>query len=222
MPTLTDSKPKTRREKAEARSQQILDAALRLFAENGFAATTTKQIAQEVGVTEGLIFHYYPSKADLLRAITKQRRTFMGEVKALLEDADDRPATAVLQGIVFGWVEVIHRQADLVTMLLVESQSNEEVATAFRGVMAETIGAMVGYLGSRMAAGELRHDLSPRTSAMMFFSSLMMFFLANRQLEGPAWTASATAFTTELLDTWFRGALADPATPPAPRGSGSH
>lgn len=211
----------TRREKAEARRQQILDAALDLFARQGFSATTTKQIAERVGVTEGLIFHYYPSKSDLLRALTRQRSTIMGEVQALLAGVDNKPAAEVLQNIVLGWVDVIHRQANLVTMLLVESQSNPELALAFRDVMAETIGAMTAYLDARVKAGELRGDLRTHTSAMMFFSSLMMFFLANRQLTGADWTRSATAFTSSMLDTWFQGAIRPGAPLPRPPATDS-
>lgn len=205
--------PRSRRQHSVARRQQILDAALTLFARHGFAATSTKRIAQEVGVTEGLIFHYFGSKSELLRELTRQRRTFMGEVRAILTEADGRPAREVLRTIVLGWVEAIQRQGDLVTMLLVESQSNAELNEAFRGVIEETVGAMEAYLTARVAAGELRRDLPTRTSAMMFFSSLMMFFLAHRHLEGDAWRRQASAFTQEMLDTWFAGALPPGATP---------
>ncbi len=200
----------TRREQAEVRKQQILDAALNLFAQHGFAATSTKRIAQEVGVTEGLIFHYFPSKADLLMAVATQRRTFLGEATALLEQAQGRPARVVLGGIVLGWVEAIQRQAELVTMLLVESQTNPELAEVFRGVVRQMVTAMTGYLAGRVRAGELRSDLPVTTSSMVFFSSLMMFFLTNRELAPSEWQVRATEFTTEMLDAWFRGALASP------------
>ncbi len=208
MPSSLKDKRPTRREQAEARKQQIVDAALNLFAQHGFAATSTKRIAQEVGVTEGLIFHYFQNKGELLMAVATQRRTFMGEAAALLDEAEDRPAREVLGGIVLGWVEAIQRQSDLVTMLLVESQNNPELATVFRGVVGQMVAAMTGYLASRVRAGELRSDLPVRTSAMVFFSSLMMFFLTNRDLGPTEWHERATEFTTEMLDAWFGGALA--------------
>ena len=204
--------PPSRRERAEARRQQIVDAALRLFALQGYAATTTKSIAQDVGVTEGLIFHYFPTKADLLRAAAGQKRTFVGEVHALLSEAEGRPARDVLAEIVLGWVEAMRHQESLVTMLLVESQSNEELGQAFRGVVAELVDTMAAYLQGRVAAAELRADLPTVTSAMLFFSSLMMFFLTNRHLEVESWRRDAATFTAEMLDTWFRGGL--------PAGSG--
>lgn len=202
-----------RSDRAEARRQQIVDTALRLFAVNGFAATSTKSIAEAVGVTEGLIFHYFPTKAQLLSEVTAQRSTFMGEATALLEGAQERPAREVLGGIVLGWVDAIQRQADLVTTLLVESQTNAELAGVFRGVVGQVVGAMAAYLEARVAAGELRPDLPTRTSATVFFSSLMMFFLTHKELAPDAWSAQATAFTNEVLDTWFRGALAQPDQP---------
>jgi len=208
VPSPPRQQPNTRREKAEARRQQIIDAALNLFAQHGFAATSTKRIAQEVGVTEGLIFHYFPSKGELLLAAASQRRTFMGEALALLQGAEGKPARDLLDTIVLGWVEAIQRQSDLVTMLLVESQTNEELAVIFREVVARMVEAMSGYLGSRVQAGELRGDLPVRTSAMMFFSSLMMFFLTSRGQQPSAWRERASVFTSEMLDAWFRGALA--------------
>ncbi len=52
-----------------ARRLAILDAALPLFARKGFAATTTREIAQAAGVSEALIFKHFPSKASLYEAI---------------------------------------------------------------------------------------------------------------------------------------------------------
>ena len=54
---------------SHARKRAILDAALPLFARKGFAATTTKEIAQAAGVSEALIFKHFPSKASLYESI---------------------------------------------------------------------------------------------------------------------------------------------------------
>lgn len=203
-----DPLPLSRRDKADLRRQEIIDAATSLFAQHGFAATSTKRIAQEVGITEGLIFHYFPTKSELLRAAARQRSGFIGEVQALLEGAADKPAIEVLQHVVLGWTEAVHRQSDLIRMLLVESQTNPELDGAFSTVMGDTVEAMTEYLESRVAAGELRQGLASRTSAMMFFSSLLLFFLANRSVPREQWLMRADHFTAELLRTWFEGALA--------------
>ena len=51
--------------------EKILQAATRLFAEQGFEATSTKQITAEIGVTEPLIYYHFEGKDDLFAEILK-------------------------------------------------------------------------------------------------------------------------------------------------------
>jgi len=51
------------------KQESILQAALKLFAENGYNATATSKVAQEAGVSEGLIFRHFGNKEGLLKAI---------------------------------------------------------------------------------------------------------------------------------------------------------
>src|ERR671911_3127648 len=90
--TPTERPPTTRQRQAAARREQILETALGLFAAQGFDGTSTRQIAKEVGVAEGLIFHYFPTKASLLTAILEDRlegrRAFRSELRPLLDGAN--------------------------------------------------------------------------------------------------------------------------------------
>lgn len=52
---------------------RILDAAERLIAENGFDATPTARIAEAASVPKGLVFHYFPTKPELLTALISER-----------------------------------------------------------------------------------------------------------------------------------------------------
>ena len=54
------------------RQERILDTALRLFAEQGYTATSTSKVAKEAGVSEGLIFRHFENKEGLLQAILSQ------------------------------------------------------------------------------------------------------------------------------------------------------
>ena len=63
---LTRNKSRTRLEQREA---DILQAATRLFAADGFHATSTRKIAAAAGVSEGTVFHYFSTKNALLLAI---------------------------------------------------------------------------------------------------------------------------------------------------------
>jgi len=73
----------------------ILDAAERLFAERGFDATPTAAIAELAGVPKGLLFYYFPSKTDLLRALVAERLDLDAvDTSALVATGD--PARALL------------------------------------------------------------------------------------------------------------------------------
>src|SRR4051794_38444713 len=59
-PTLTDA-PRTR--------ERILDAALRLFADKGYEATSMREIAEELGITKAALYYHFDSKADIVRSM---------------------------------------------------------------------------------------------------------------------------------------------------------
>jgi AcrR family transcriptional regulator len=69
---MTEAVTPSRRRLKEARPQQLLDAALMLFVEKGFAATRAEEVAQRAGVSKGTLYLYYPSKEELLKAVIRE------------------------------------------------------------------------------------------------------------------------------------------------------
>lgn len=63
--------PKFRR-RAEARPDEVLDAALELFIEKGFSATRVDDIAQRAGISKGAVYLYFPSKESLLEGLVRR------------------------------------------------------------------------------------------------------------------------------------------------------
>ena len=82
-----------RRMPAGGRREYILQGAMETFAQKGFRGTTTREIAQRLGISEALMFKYFPSKGALYRAIF-QKKTEGSEEKLFSEEAiqgkDDR------------------------------------------------------------------------------------------------------------------------------------
>ena len=60
-----------RQRRKEARPHELLEAALTLFVEKGFAATRTEEVAQRAGVSKGTLYLYYPSKEELFKAVVR-------------------------------------------------------------------------------------------------------------------------------------------------------
>jgi AcrR family transcriptional regulator len=62
----------TQAERTEATRGRLITTARRLFAEQGFAATSTEQILSETAVSRGALYHHFPSKTDLFQATFEQ------------------------------------------------------------------------------------------------------------------------------------------------------
>jgi AcrR family transcriptional regulator len=66
---LPDLRNLPRQRRKDARPHELLEAALALFVEKGFAATRAEEVAQRAGVSKGTLYLYYPSKEELLKAV---------------------------------------------------------------------------------------------------------------------------------------------------------
>jgi AcrR family transcriptional regulator len=73
------------KEMREASTRRILKTALRLFAAHGYAGTSIRMIAESAGISVGLLYNYFPSKADLLGALFEES---MRDVQASFASAE--------------------------------------------------------------------------------------------------------------------------------------
>ena len=64
--------PHKRERRKQDRPGELLDAALDLFVEKGFAATRVEEVAARAGVSKGTLFLYFPSKEDLFKAVVRE------------------------------------------------------------------------------------------------------------------------------------------------------
>jgi len=67
-----EDKPKSWSRRKRARPSEILDAALKVFAEKGFAAARMEDIASRAGVTKGTIYLYFPSKEEVFKTLARE------------------------------------------------------------------------------------------------------------------------------------------------------
>ena len=79
-PTKVDESQAKRARRKEARPGELLDAALDLFVEKGFAATRAEEVAARAGVSKGTLFLYFQSKEELFKAVVKECLTGRFEV----------------------------------------------------------------------------------------------------------------------------------------------
>jgi len=114
------------RRRKEARPQEILAAALALFAERGFAATRLDDVARRAGVTKGTLYLYFPNKQELFEAVVRQALVpNLERGEALLSEAAEPQSTAALLAEVMrGWAELASSPAGAIPKIVVSEAGN--------------------------------------------------------------------------------------------------
>jgi TetR/AcrR family fatty acid metabolism transcriptional regulator len=139
----------------EQREAQILDAATRVFANKGFRAATTREIAAEAGISEGTIYNYFDSKYDLLIAMSKRLA-----LESLLQLEALPPETSVrsyVTALVTDRFQLLVKHMDLIRALMPEVLVDDDLKRVYT---EEVLSPAVTYLGAlidnRTKAGVFR------------------------------------------------------------------
>jgi len=143
----------------EARPAEILDAALKLFAEKGFAGTRMDDIARRAGVTKGTIYLYFENKEAVFKTLVRESigatlsgvsenvRNFQGPARDLL-----RMALSAMAHLLTTSDRVV-----LPKIIIAESGNFPELARFYRDEIIEKgLGLMSGLIERGIAQGEFR------------------------------------------------------------------
>jgi AcrR family transcriptional regulator len=153
-----------RRLPAEARMPQILAAALAEFAERGFAGARMGAIATRAGIAKALIYHYFPSKAELFEAVVRD------STRPVFEDAERRlqgfqgSATQLLSdllAVAYARIRDGRRERVLFRLIIAEAERVPDLAEFYRReIMERTLRITRAVLAAGVASGELRPEVA--------------------------------------------------------------
>lgn len=123
-----DTRPRRQRRKQE-RPQELLDAALELFVQKGYAATHSEEVARRAGVSKGTLYLYYPSKEELFKAVVRSSLSNLIAEGAELAERHQGSTRELLMAIARIWWERIGSRpaAGLHRVLLAELQHVPEL-----------------------------------------------------------------------------------------------
>lgn len=143
----------------QARPGEILDAALAVFAEKGFAAARMEDIALKAGVTKGTIYLYFPSKEEVFKSLAREHLGHSLMMAAQQAAAFDGSALEFLKVFYARFIEVV-LVSDIVVLpkiIIGESGNFPELARFWRTEVIEKAAALMGgVLSKAMARGEIR------------------------------------------------------------------
>ena len=150
----------------------ILDAAVRVFARQGFHTCRVSDIADEAGVAYGLVYHYFQSKDEVLDTLFLERWDVM--LDAIREvDAQDVQARDKLYAIASFIVDSYRHDPDLMKVIIVEvTRAANSFGAAHLGKITEAYGQISGIVAQAQQRGEFRDSVSPEFAAMAFYGAI--------------------------------------------------
>ena len=176
--TLEPGEPKFRRRKAD-RPGEIVDAALQVFAEKGFAAAKLDDIAKRAGVSKGALYLYFETKEDIFRAVVDQAiAPNMQAIRAMIA-AHPGPLSELL-GMVAARIQVLVETlpvGGVLKMVIAEARNFPEIARVWHDdLVAHALGALTDAIAAAQRRGEVRAG-DPRIYALELISPILLSVL---------------------------------------------
>ena len=202
-----------RARRKEARPGEIIEAALRLFADRGFAATKLEDVAAAAGIGKGTIYLYFPTKEDLFRSVVRQAVLPNLEAVAALTQAPDLPAADMLRAIAERFLLLLDTDLTAIPKLVVAESGNFPALAQFYAeeVVLKGMALIRGILARGIQRGEFRPiDLD---GALPLFSAPLLLLLLWKHSLG---RHTDIQFNPRLvvathLDILLRGLAAEPS-----------
>ena len=193
----------------EDRREQIIDAAMRVFAQKGFLKATNKDIAREAGITAGLIYYYFENKDAVLNAIL-ETRTPVQLLATMPQQVLALPVEQFMHMMIQRVLDIVEGESfvGLIRVILPELIHNPSLAPLPLTAFQRVFGFLTDYFEAKIAAGELR-QVDASLTVQVLFGSLVGFVLRRQVLRDP----TALEYTHEqiadaLVDTILNGAKA--------------
>jgi AcrR family transcriptional regulator len=154
----TKNEPRFERRK-DARPGEILDAALDLFVEKGFAATRLEDVAQRAGVSKGTVYLYFDSKDDLFKSVIRSGMVRAIEEAEKLVAGFEGSSADLLRQIYAGWWQNIGgtKLSGIPKLMISEAQNFPELARFYYDEVIQRGSRLVASAIERgVARGEFR------------------------------------------------------------------
>lgn len=149
-----------RARRKDARPSELLDAALELFVEKGFAATRVEAVAARAGVSKGTLFLYFQSKEDLFRAVVRENLVArFADWNAEYAAMEASSAAEMLRHALHSWWSRVGatRLTGLTKLVMSEAQNFPELAASYHAEVVRPSQALIRRILQRgVERGEFR------------------------------------------------------------------
>ncbi|WP_018151548.1 TetR/AcrR family transcriptional regulator [Leeia oryzae] len=198
----------------DARPSELMEAALALFSEKGFAATRMEDIAQKAGVTKGTTYRYFASKEDLFCEIIKTDiEPRLQELLSLSESAPNMPVLGLLAQIAHHWrITVLETRSSAIMKLMIAEGGNfPDVANYYETkVLIPITQYLESLIRTGIARGEIR-EVDPQDATHLLMSP-MVYAVVKKHCFSDVFQIDYKQYINTMLDIMTEG-LKKPVEP---------
>jgi TetR/AcrR family transcriptional regulator, fatty acid metabolism regulator protein len=152
--------------------RQILDAAIRVFARQGFHSTRVSDIADEAGVAYGLVYHYFRSKDEVLNELFSERWSLL---LAAIEETDGSEAAPrdKLGAVAAFIIESYRHDPELMKVIIVEvTRAANSFGRTHLPEIRQAYESIAKIVADGQEAGAFRRDIDPIFASMSFYGAI--------------------------------------------------
>ncbi|HWX88238.1 MAG TPA: TetR/AcrR family transcriptional regulator [Solirubrobacteraceae bacterium] len=162
----------TRAKTVPDRRRAILDAAVRVFARQGFHACRVSDIADEAGVAYGLLYHYFPSKEEVLNTLFLERWGVMLEMIREV-DREPIPVREKLGTIASFILDSYRHDPDLMKVIIVEvTRAANSFGQTHLGQIREAYRLIGEIVTKAQQEGIFKAEIDAEFAAMTFYGAI--------------------------------------------------
>jgi AcrR family transcriptional regulator len=150
----------------------ILDAAMRVFARQGFHTCRVSDVADEAGVAYGLVYHYFSSKDEILDTLFLERWDLMLQAIAEADRAHEAPRDK-LGAIASFILESYRHDPNLMKVIIVEvTRAANTFGRTHLAKIREAYGLIAGIVARAQEQGIFRTAVTPEFAALVFYGAI--------------------------------------------------
>jgi AcrR family transcriptional regulator len=157
---------------ATDKRRQILDAAVRVFARQGFHSTRVSDIADEAGVAYGLVYHYFDSKDEVLNELFSERWSLLLAAIDEMDRSDGSPRDK-LGGVAGFIVDSYRYDPELMKVIIVEvTRAANSFGRTHLPEIRTAYDSIARIVAEGQERGAFRRDIDPVFASMSFYGAI--------------------------------------------------
>lgn len=187
--------------------QQLLESTLKLISEKGYLGATTREIAQEAGVTELTLFRHFGSKEQLFEELLNSC-TFLPKLKELLPDLETLSFGEALELVAHRFLMTLKERKAMVKIMYSEvTIYPEKIREVYNRFIAEMRSTLAGFFVVMQKRG-IVNECSPEMAARVFLWILLSYFRSEEILKpGGMKKHDIERNVREIIDIFINGTM---------------